>query len=50
MSARDDRYNRSEAGRRRQWRYDASEKRRAAHARYERAHPERKRRYHIQPE
>lgn len=39
------RYNDSPAGLRRRWRYDASPKRAAAHARYEAKHPERKRRY-----
>jgi hypothetical protein len=42
-------YNQSDAGRRRQWRYDDSAKRAAAHARYEAKHPERKRRYHLVP-
>jgi hypothetical protein len=39
------RYNQSEKGRARGYRYDRSEKRHEAHRRYESKHPERKRRY-----
>jgi hypothetical protein len=41
-------YKTATPGRRRQWRYDASEKRHAALARYEAKHPERGRSYHLQ--